>query len=241
MIDLQRVRKTYPIKDQRRIILRGVSHRFEPGVNVGILGRNGAGKSTLLRLIGGEEAPDSGRVLRSSRVSWPIGFSGCFHGQLSGRANLRFVSRIYGASVKKVAAFVDDFAELGPYMDMPVKVYSSGMRAKLAFGLSMALEFDFYLIDEVTAVGDASFQAKCHAVFESRKARSTLLVVSHNIATIRKHCEQALVLDQGELRLFPDLDQAIAYYQKSCQGSTVYQFTDQNSALPLAGEKLGVG
>ena len=227
MIEFRDVLKTYKIKGHRRIILGGVSHRFEPGVNVGILGRNGAGKSTMLRLIGGEEAPDSGRVVRTSRVSWPIGFSGCFHGQLTGRENMRFVSRIYGASIDKVTEFVEEFSELGPYMDMPVKTYSSGMKAKLAFGLSMALEFDYYLIDEVTAVGDASFQAKCRAVFEARKSSATLLVVSHSISTIRRHCDEALVLDQGRLIEFPDIDQAAAYYNQSCQGPAVYQFADR--------------
>lgn len=241
MIELRHVRKTYTIKDRRRIILNDVNHRFVPGTNIGILGRNGAGKSTLMRLIGGEEPPDSGQVVRTSRVSWPIGFSGCFHGQLTGRENLRFVSRIYGISVKQVADFVEDFAELGPYMDMPVKVYSSGMRAKLAFGLSMALEFDFYLIDEVTAVGDASFQAKCHEVFNDRKARSTLLVVSHNIGTIQRHCDQALVLDQGVLIPFADIGQAAEYYNKSCQGPTVYQFTDQTPPPPSAQIKQKAG
>lgn len=226
MIELRDILKTYKIKGRRRVILDGVSHRFEPGVNIGILGRNGAGKSTMLRIIGGEEAPDSGRVIRTSRVSWPIGFSGCFHGQLTGRENMRFVSRIYGAPIRRVAAFVDDFAELGPYMDMPVKTYSSGMKAKLAFGLSMALEFDYYLIDEVTAVGDASFQAKCREVFEARKASAALLVVSHSISTIRKHCDRALVLDQGRLMDFADIDQAAAYYTRSCQGPSIYRFAD---------------
>jgi capsular polysaccharide transport system ATP-binding protein len=241
MIELRKVRKTYHIKERRRVILDGVSHCFVPGVNTGILGRNGAGKSTLLRLIGGEEAPDSGRIIRTSRISWPIGFSGCFHGQLTGRENLRFVSRIYGVPIKQVTAFVEEFSELGPYMDMPVRVYSSGMRAKLAFGLSMALEFDFYLIDELTAVGDASFQDKCRAVFNARKARSTLLVVSHNIETIRQHCDRALVLDQGTLIPFEELDRAIEYYQQSCKGSPIYQFTDQTPPTSNARKRRKVG
>lgn len=227
VIEFREVSKTYKIKGHRRVILNDISYRFEPGVNIGILGRNGAGKSTMLRLVGGEEAPDSGRVLRTSRVSWPIGFSGCFHGQLTGRENMRFVSRIYGVPIKKVTAFVDDFAELGPYMDMPVKTYSSGMKAKLAFGLSMALEFDYYLIDEVTAVGDAAFQARCHEIFEARKASATLLVVSHSISTIRKHCDRALVLDQGQLIDFSTIDEAVVYYNQSCQGPTIYRFADQ--------------
>jgi capsular polysaccharide transport system ATP-binding protein len=232
MIELRQVRKTYHIQDRRRIILDGVSHCFVPGVNTGILGRNGAGKSTLLRLIGGEEPPDSGRVIRTSRVSWPIGFGGCFHGRLTGRENMRFVSRIYGVPIKKVTAFVEDFAELGPYMDMPVQIYSSGMRAKLAFGLSMALEFDFYLIDEAPAVGDASFRAKSQAVFEARKARSTLLVVSHSVETIRVHCDRAMVLDQGTLIPFENMDEAFEYYTQSCQGPSIYQFIDRTPRVP---------
>ena len=225
MIELRRVRKTFRVRNQRRLVLNGVSHTFEPGRSTGILGRNGAGKSTLINIIGGKEPPDSGRVIRTSRLSWPIGFSGCFHGHLTGRENLRFVCRIYGASIKKVTDFVADFSELGPYMDIPVKTYSSGMSAKLAFGLSMAMEFDFYLIDEVTAVGDASFKAKAKKVFEERRGRSTLLVVSHSIETIKAYCQEALVLDQGELKSFPDMDQAIECYQQICQTPAVFQMT----------------
>jgi capsular polysaccharide transport system ATP-binding protein len=229
MIELRNIRKTYGIKNQRRLILKDVTCCFQPGVNTGILGRNGAGKSTLLRIIGGKEPPDRGRVIRTSRISWPIGFSGCFHGQLTGRENLRFVCRIYGVSFTKVADFVADFSELGPYLDMPVKTYSSGMAAKLAFGLSMALDFDFYLIDELTAVGDASFKAKSKQLFDNRRAQATLLVVSHSIGTIKAYCDQALVLDQGELLPFPDLNQAIAYYQKICLEPATYHFAEHES------------
>lgn len=223
MIELRHVYKTYKIKNRRRIILRDVNYSFEPGVNVGILGRNGTGKSTLIRLLGGEESPDDGQVIRSSRVSWPIGFSGCFHGSLTGRENLRFVSRIYGASIKNVTEFVEDFADLGPYMDMPINVYSSGMKSKLSFGLSMALEFDYYLIDEVTAVGDASFKAKSQAVFNQRRSRATLLVVSHSVGTIKAYCDRALVLDDGKLLDFDGIDQAVTYYETQCNSPTVFR------------------
>ena len=147
MIELQHVCKSYPLKEGQHVVLDDVNLRMEEGKNIAILGLNGAGKSTLIRIIGGAEAPDSGKVIRTSRVSWPIGFSGCFHGSLTGRENLRFVSRIYGADIREVTRYVEDFAELGDYLDMPVKTYSSGMRSKLAFGLSMAIQFDFYLID----------------------------------------------------------------------------------------------
>ena len=182
MIRLRNVTKTYRMKAGRRLIIDDLSVDFVPGVNVGILGRNGAGKSTLMRIIGGAITPDRGTVERTSRVSWPIGFSGCFHGSLTGRENLRFVCRIYKADIQQVTSFVEDFTELEDYLDMPVKTYSSGMAAKLAFGLSMAIGFDFYLIDELTAVGDASFRQKSQRVFLERKSTSTLLVVSHQIA-----------------------------------------------------------
>ena len=169
MIRLRNVTKTYRMKAGRRLILDDLSVDFVPGVNVGILGRNGAGKSTLMRIIGGAIAPDRGTVERTSRVSWPIGFKGCFHGSLTGRENLRFVCRIYKADIRQVTSFVEDFTELEDYLDMPVKTYSSGMVAKLAFGLSMAIGFDFYLIDELTAVGDASFRQKSQRVFLERK------------------------------------------------------------------------
>ncbi|MCL2029396.1 MAG: ABC transporter ATP-binding protein [Deltaproteobacteria bacterium] len=225
MIELQRVRKTFRVKNQRRLVLNDITHTFKPGLSTGILGRNGAGKTTLLNIIGGKVPADSGRVIRTSRLSWPIGFSGCFHGHLTGRENLRFVCRIYGASIEKVTDFVADFSELGPYMDIPVNTYSSGMSAKLAFGLSMALEFDFYLVDEVTAVGDASFRAKAKKIFNERRGRATLLVVSHNIQTIKAYCQEALVLDQGELRTFPDMNQAIKHYQEVCQTPAIFQMT----------------
>lgn len=241
MIELRHIYKTYRIKDRRRIILRDLSYCFEPGVNVGILGRNGTGKSTLIRIIGGEEKPDDGQVIRSSRVSWPIGFSGCFHGQLTGRENLRFVSRIYGASIKKVAEFVEDFSELGPYMDMPVNTYSSGMKAKLSFGLSMALEFEYYLIDELTAVGDASFKAKSKAVFEERRKRATLLVVSHSVETIKSYCDQALVLDDGKLKDFGSIDKAVEFYEEKCRGVGAFRIEGVGRVNPNAPSVLSRG
>lgn len=168
MIELSHIHKTYPLKNgERNIVLNDVNLKIEEGRSIAILGLNGAGKSTLMRIIGGAEAPDSGKVIRTSKVSWPIGFSGCFHGSLTGRENLRFVSRIYGADIKAVTEYVEDFAELGKYLDMPVKTYSSGMRSKLAFGLSMAIQFDFYLIDEAFSVGDATFRKRLVRKFKS--------------------------------------------------------------------------
>ena len=213
MIELIDITKQYLVGRKRKTVLRNVNACIKPGRNLGILGQNGAGKSTMLRLIGGAELPTSGKVRRAARVSWPIGFGGGFHGSLTGRENLNFICRIYDVPVVNVRAFVEEFSGLGDYMNMPVNTYSSGMKAKLAFGLSMAIDFDFYLIDEVTAVGDASFQKKSKAEFDKRKDRSTLLVVSHSISTIRAHCEDVAVLHDGDLQFFDDMDEGIGFYE----------------------------
>ncbi|MBQ3172371.1 MAG: ABC transporter ATP-binding protein [Mailhella sp.] len=214
MIELSHVTKVYPLpRGQRKVVLDDITHTFHEGTSMGILGLNGAGKSTLMRLICGAEAPDKGRVKRTSRVSWPIGFSGGFHGSLTGRENMRFTCRIYGADIKKVTEFVEDFSELGPYMDMPIRTYSSGMKSKLAFGLSMAIGFDFYLIDEGYAVGDASFRAKSELVFQERKAHATCLVVAHSTSVIRQNCDNAVILKDGKFMRFDTLDDALKTYE----------------------------
>ncbi|HEU5076603.1 MAG TPA: ABC transporter ATP-binding protein [Polyangiaceae bacterium] len=212
MISLDRVTKAYPINKGLRLVLNDVSLDFPPYTNVGVVGNNGAGKSTLLRIIAGVEAPDQGRVTRHGRVSWPIGFAGGFNGSLSGEENCRFVARIYGESVDDVVGFSKDFAELGDYFEMPVKTYSSGMRARLAFGLSMAIDFDVYLVDEVTAVGDASFQKKCRRTFESRRGRSSVIIVSHSPKTIREYCDTCAVLQDGRAVLCKSVDEAERIY-----------------------------
>jgi len=213
MISLDRVTKAYQVHDGLHLVLNDVSIDFPPRRNIGVVGPNGAGKSTLLRIIAGIEAPDQGRVTRKGRVSWPIGFGGGFNGSLSGEENCRFVARIYGESVDEVVAFTKEFAELGKYFDMPVKTYSSGMRARLAFGLSMAIDFDVYLVDEVTAVGDATFQKKCRATFESRSGRSSVIIVSHNLKTIREYCDSCAVLQHGRVTFCPSVDDAERIYQ----------------------------
>ena len=218
MIELSHVYKSYGLPHGRKVVLDNISHVFREGVNMGILGLNGAGKSTLMRIISGAELPDKGQVKRTSRVSWPIGFTGGFHSSLTGRENMRFTCRIYGANIKQVTDFVEDFSELGPYMDMPIRTYSSGMKAKLAFGLSMAIGFDFYLIDEGYAVGDASFRAKSEKVFQERRAHSTLLVVAHSTSVIRSNCDNAAILKDGKLFFFRPLDKALATDEEMCQG-----------------------
>lgn len=213
MISLEGISKAYPVKHGLHLVLHDISLDFPERVNVGVVGRNGAGKSTLLRIVAGVEAPDQGRVVRRGRVSWPIGFSGGFNGSLTGEENCRFVARIYGESTDRVCEFSRDFAELGKYFEMPVKTYSSGMKARLAFGLSMAIDFDVYLVDEVTAVGDAEFQKKCRAAFEARSERSSVIIVSHSLKTIREYCEICAVLDSGRVVMCRSVEEAQRVYQ----------------------------
>lgn len=213
MIALENISKAYRTRSGSNVVLDAVSIEFPARTNVGILGKNGVGKSTLLRVIAGTELPDSGSVRRRGTVSWPIGFAGGFSGSLSGEDNCRFVARIYGADIDDVVGFTQDFAELGEYFYMPVRTYSSGMRARLAFGLSMAIEFDAYLVDEVTAVGDARFQQKCRDAFRDRSGRSSVIIVSHNLATVRDYCQHCAVLSAGKLLYFDSVDAARAAYE----------------------------
>lgn len=213
MIELSEVSKAYETRTGSNVILDRVSFSFPARTNFGILGKNGAGKSTLLRVIAGTEQPDSGQVHWGGLVSWPIGFTGGFNGSLSAEENCRFVARIYGADIDEVVGSTMEFAELGEYFHMPVRTLSSGMRARLAFGLSMAIQFDVYLVDEVTAVGDANFQAKCRKAFEARSDRSSVIIVSHQMSTIRAYCERCAVLKQGKLLFFDSVDAASKEYE----------------------------
>jgi capsular polysaccharide transport system ATP-binding protein len=214
MIEFQGVSKAYRSRAGIKTILADADFVLPRGRSVGILGVNGAGKSTLLRLIAGTEAPDSGRIRRRARLSWPLGFAGGFNGSLTGAENTRFVSRIYGAEPRRVRDFVEDFSELGAYLHMPVRTYSSGMKARLAFALSMAIDFDCYLVDEITGVGDQRFQRKCRAAFQERRGRSDLVMVSHNPVTIKEHCDMAAVLSGGRLTLHDDMDEALGIYRE---------------------------
>jgi capsular polysaccharide transport system ATP-binding protein len=212
MIHLDHVTKIYETRKGPRTVLDRVDLRVMPGERVGILGRNGAGKSTLIRMISGAEMPTHGRVLRKMNVSWPLAFGGAFQSSLTGMDNLRFVCRIYGADFTAALPFVQEFSDLGVYLNEPVKKYSSGMRARLAFAISMAIEFDCFLIDEVVAVGDSRFHERCrHELFERRRDRAIILV-SHEAAYIREHCHRAAVLSAGRLHNFDNVDDAFAYY-----------------------------
>jgi len=217
MIRLERVSKSFRTRAGRRNVLDDVGATFEAGHNFGILGLNGAGKSTLIRLLAGSELPDRGTIRRSARVSFPLGFGGTFHGALSGRENTRFLARIYGAAMRPMLDYVEDFAELGDYFDMPVDTYSAGMRARLAFAACLAIDFDVYLIDEATEVGDKRFRCKCAEAFRARVVRSDIILASHNPDTLRQYCDRGAVLAGGALTLFDDLGTAIGRYHRLLQ------------------------
>jgi capsular polysaccharide transport system ATP-binding protein len=210
MIRLDRVSKSYVADGHRKWLMRDVTLTLPKGRSIGLLGRNGSGKSTLLRMIGGSIEPDTGVIRREGRISWPLGFGGGFHGSLTGAQNARFIARIYGVDTDDMLLKVEEFAEIGSFMHMPVSTYSSGMRARLAFGVSMAIDFDVYLVDEITAVGDAAFRKKCLNAFRQKLDRADVIMVSHAPATIREYCQAGAVLEGGRLRWHDDVEAALA-------------------------------
>ncbi|MHA1529655.1 MAG: ABC transporter ATP-binding protein [Alphaproteobacteria bacterium] len=213
MIRLEHVSKSFRRNGVTKHILHDVSFELPPGRNIAILGRNGAGKSTLMRLIAGTLRPDRGQILRQRRISWAMGFSGSFHPALTGAQNTRFVARIYGRDTRALDAYVQDFAELGASYRLPVGTYSSGMKARLAFALSMGVDFDVYLVDEVIGVGDAAFRRKCASAFRRRMDRARVLMISHNAATLRQFCDAGLVMEAGRLTFFDTVEAAIEAHE----------------------------
>lgn len=198
-------------------VLSGVSFTIPPKTSVGLIGRNGAGKSTLLRLIGGIDQPNKGQVHRQCSVSWPMGFGGGLQGSLTGRQNAKFVCRLYGheSDMADRLAFVESFADIGRYFDEPVKTYSSGMKSRLQFGMSLAFDFDVYISDEVTSTGDASFQAKAAQAFHDLVGRSSLIMTSHSNSTLQKFCTAGIWLHEGQAHWFDQIDDAILAYEES--------------------------
>ena len=208
MIVVDHISKSYPTRAGDRLVLDDISVVLNRGDKLGILGRNGAGKSTLIRLVSAAERPSSGTVRQEMSVSWPLAFGGAFQGTLTGFDNIRFISRIYNQDYHDNIAFVSDFTELGIYLREPVRSYSQGMRARLAFAISMIIEFDCYLIDEITAVGDARFHERCEAeLFQRRKDRA-MLIISHDVNYVQQHCQRFAVLNEGKLLFYDDFDQA---------------------------------
>lgn len=212
MLSVEHVSKAYHTRRGRRRVLRDVSFSLHKGQNIGIIGRNGAGKSTLIRLISGAEQPTSGVIRRGMSVSWPLAFGGAFQIHLTGLDNLKFVCRIHGVDYKPLIPFVEEFTELGEYFREPVAHYSHGMTTRLAFALSMAVEFDCFLIDEAMVVGDVRFHERCHdELFKKRRDRAFILV-SHDANVIKGYCKQACVLHEGHLVSFASVDEAYDFY-----------------------------
>ncbi|WP_214000012.1 ABC transporter ATP-binding protein [Arsukibacterium sp.] len=217
MIEVKNLYKRYHGPFGGDWVLKDVNFHIPRGVSVGLVGRNGAGKSTLLRLLGGMDAPDKGQIIQNCKVSWPIGLGGGFQSTMTGRQNVKFVARIHGGDDKipEIIEFVQDFAEIGRAFDQPVKTYSSGMRSRLAFGLSLAFDFDVYLSDEATSVGDASFKEKAKKAFRDRVGRSSLIMVSHSTGILREMCESGIWLHKGQAIWYDKLTDAINDYHQS--------------------------
>lgn len=213
MIVCRNVHKHYSNGHAKNQVLKGVDFTINPRDRVALLGRNGAGKSTLIRLVGGVEMPSAGKIERRMSCSWPLGFNGGFQGSLTGYDNARFIARIYDKSYAEMRDFIEDFTELGSNLKMPVKIYSSGMRARLAFALSLAIEFECYLIDEVILVGDKSFQDKCKSEFFEKRQDRALLLASHSLELVSEYCNRAILLRDGRAELYDDVNDAVAQYE----------------------------
>ncbi len=222
MIDIQHLSKSYPTELGRKYVFRDLNFTMPEGAGVGLLGRNGAGKSTLLRILGGIEAPDTGRVVTNKSISWPVGLAGGFQGSLSARDNVIFICRVLGATgaeMREKIAYVEEFAEVGEYFDLPLSTYSSGMRARVTFGTSMAFDYDYYLIDEVMAVGDPIFRKKANAIFREKLANASVILVSHNMNDIKEMCSTVVVVERGEAMVYMDVAEGIEAYTGALKGS----------------------
>lgn len=218
MIRFENVSKVYEGRGFHNLVLFDLNFTIPKRISLGICGANGAGKSTLMRLIAGAEAPSTGKITRAMSTSWPLGYTSAFQSSLSGADNARFIARIYGKDVKELQAFVEDFAELGAYFRQPISTYSAGMVARLAFAISLAIRFECYLIDEITAAGDERFRVKSEQALQERRNESTIVMTSHVPDTLRAYCQQGAVLFNGALTFYDTIDEAIdvhMYFQKS--------------------------
>jgi len=214
MIRVRDLRKVYRTRHGEKLVLDGISFDLERGERLGVLGRNGAGKSTMIRVVSGAERPTSGMVEREMSVSWPLAFGGAFHHMLTGIDNVRFISRLYAQDFDRNIAFVEQFAELGAYLREPVWTYSSGMRARLAFAISMITEFDCFLIDEIASVGDQRFHDRCNYELFEKRADRAMIIISHDAAYIRDHCNRFAVLHDGKMILYDDFEHAYADFKE---------------------------
>ncbi len=214
MIRLENLTKSFWLKGKRKIVIDNLNLTLPTGKSLALLGRNGAGKSTLLEIIAGTMRPDHGRVISDGSISWPVGLGASFHKDLSGAENVRFIARIYGVDSDDLVAFVENFSDLGKFYNMPMRSYSSGMKSRLTFGASMGIRFDTYLVDEVTAVGDAQFKRKSRELFVDRMQQSSAIMVNHSMGQVRKFCNAGLVLERGKIHYFEDLEEAISVHKE---------------------------
>ena len=216
MIELKNLTKSFVTPKGRHYVFKNLNAILPENKSVALLGKNGAGKSTLLRIIGGIDYADQGQVITNKTISWPVALSGGFQGSLTARQNVRFVARLYVQNEEQVAqivAFVEEFADIGKYFDMPIKSYSSGMRSRIGFGLSMAFNFDYYLLDEVGAVGDASFRKKSQGLLDELKQNSNIIMVSHDLKDLTRNCDVAFLVRDGQAEYFEDVLEAVEVYK----------------------------
>lgn len=209
MIRFENLTKSFWVRGQRKVVIDNLNTTLPTGRSLGLFGLNGAGKTTLMQIIAGTMHADRGRVVSDGSISWPVGFAGSFHPDLTGAQNVRFIARVYGVDTEALVDFVEDFAELGPHFHAAVRTYSAGMKSRLTFGTSMGVQFDTYLIDEVTAVGDAAFRKKSQKLFLARMEHSSAILVTHEMGQMRNFCDAGIVLHEGKLSYFDDINEAI--------------------------------
>lgn len=215
MIEITNMSKYFPTAKGRKYVFRDVTLKLPENANIGVLGLNGSGKSTLINLLAGSDQPNKGSIKINGAVSWPLGLSGGINPRITGRENAEFVCRIYSTDreeIKNKINFINEFAEIGDYFELPVRTYSSGMRSKLTFAMSMAFDFDIYLIDELTAVGDARFRTKSSKALKEKQDRSKYIMVSHNVNELIRECDRVIVLDKGKIDFFEDVDDGLEHY-----------------------------
>ncbi|MDL0095787.1 ABC transporter ATP-binding protein [Campylobacter vicugnae] len=220
MIKLDNLTKFYPLSNgDKHFVFREFTFTFPDDCSIGLIGRNGAGKSTLMRLLSGADIPNAGRVITDKKISWPVGLAGGFQQSLSARDNVKFVARVYGykgEELEEKVRYIEEFAEIGKYFDEPMNTYSSGMRSRIGFGLSMAFDFDYYLIDEAGAVGDAKFKKKSDAIYKEKLSNSKVIMVSHNMAEIKQWCDKVILVNSGMTTVYDDVDEGIEMYKRIC-------------------------
>ncbi|WP_086224989.1 ABC transporter ATP-binding protein [Campylobacter devanensis] len=220
MIKLDNLTKFYPLSNgDKHFVFREFTFTFPDDCSIGLIGRNGAGKSTLMRLLSGADIPNAGKVITDKKISWPVGLAGGFQHALSARDNVKFVARVYGyrgEALEEKVRYIEEFAEIGKYFDEPMNTYSSGMRSRIGFGLSMAFDFDYYLIDEAGAVGDAKFKKKSDAIYKEKLSNSKVIMVSHNMSEIKQWCDKIILVNSGMTTVYDDVDEGIEMYKRIC-------------------------